>query len=166
MVSSKCSGNIIGVIVTAPIGPAAFNVAGTTIHRTFALPVGHGKPADYSRLGQDQLNIIRRTLNGLKLLIIDELSMVSSLTLMYIHLRLTEVMASNKPFGGISLVCFGDLLQLPPVKGNHPFTSVSFWEAKQRLGSVASVYLWQMFTYEELTINMRQSGDLRYGELL
>ena len=166
MVSSKCSGNIIGVIVTAPTGLAAFNVAGTTIHRTFALPVEHGKPADYSRLGQDQLNIIRQMLKGLKLLIIDELSMVSSLTLMYIHLRLTEVMASNEPFGGISLVCFGDLLQLPPVKGNHPFTSVSFWEAKQRLGSVASVDLWQMFTYEELTINMRQSGDLRYGELL
>ena len=75
-------------------------------------------------------------------------------------------MASNEPFGGISLVCFGDLLQLPPVKGNHPFMSVSFWEAKQRLGSVASMDLWQTFTYDELTINMRQSRDVRYGDLL
>ena len=75
-------------------------------------------------------------------------------------------MASNEPFGGISLVCFGDLLQLPPVKGNHPFMSVSFWEAKQRLVSVASMDLWQTFTYDELTINMRQSRDVRYGDLL
>lgn len=82
MVSSKCSSKVIPVVVTAPTGLAAFNVAGTTIHRTFALPVEHGKPADYTRLSQEQLNTIRHTLKGLKLLIIDELSMVSSLSLM------------------------------------------------------------------------------------
>ena len=59
MVSSKCSRNTIPVVVTAPTGLDAFNVAGTTTHRTFALPVEHGKPADYTRLSQDQLNIIQ-----------------------------------------------------------------------------------------------------------
>jgi len=166
MVCSKCSTNIVPVVVTAPAGLAAFNVSGTTTHRTFALLVEHGKPAGYNRLSQDQLNIIRQTLKGLKVVIINELSIVSSLLLMYINLRLTEIMANNEPFGGISVVCFGDLLQLPPVKINHPFMSVSFWEAKQRLGSVASMDLWQIFMYDELTINMRQSCDVQYGKLL
>ena len=75
-------------------------------------------------------------------------------------------MANNEPFGGISIVCIGNLLELPPVEGNHPFMLVSFWEAKQRLGSVASMDLSQIITYDELTINMRQSRDVQYGKLL
>jgi len=63
-------------------------------------------------------------------------------------------------------VFFADLLQLPPVKGNQPFIPVTFLEAKQRLGAIASVDLWQTFSYDELTINMRQSGDKEYSDLL
>ena len=92
--------------------------------------------------------------------------MVSSLTLLHIHLRLTEIMANNEPFGGISVVCFADFLQLPPVKGNQPFETVTLQEAKQRLGSIASIPLWQMFRYEELTINVWQHGDKTYANLL
>jgi ATP-dependent exoDNAse (exonuclease V) alpha subunit len=128
--------------------------------------VEHGKPADYSALSQEQLTVLRSTLRGLKLLIIDEVSMVSSLTLLFIHLRLTEVMNSKDLFGGISVVFFADLLQLPPVKGNQPFLQVTFLEAKQRLGAIGSIDLWKTFTYNELTINMRQSGDKQYADLL
>ena len=128
-------------VVAAPTGLSAFNVNGTTVHRTLCLPVEHGKPADYCRLNQDQLSVLRRTLKGLKLLIVDEVSMISSITLLYMHLRLTEIMANNDYFGGISVVFFADFLQLPPVKGNQPFVPVSFFEAKQRLGAIASVDL-------------------------
>ena len=166
MVSEKCPGNILPVTVTAPTGMAAFNVGGTTIHRLLSLPVEQGKPADYTRLHQEQLTMIRGTPKNLKLLIIDELSMVSSLTLLYIHLRLTEIMCNNQPFGGISIVCFADFLQLPPVKGNQPFEPVTLRETKQRLGSISSIPLWQTFKYEELTINVRQHGDKTYANLL
>ena len=157
---------VLPVAVTAPTGLAAFNINGTTIHRLLSLPVEHGKPADYSRLQQEQLTVIRATLKDLKLLIIDEISMVSSLTLLYIHLRLTEVMTNDEAFGGISIVCFGDFLQLPPVKGNQQFESVTAREAKQRLGAVSSLALWEKFGYDELTINMRQNSDAAYASLL
>jgi hypothetical protein len=69
-------------------------------------------------------------------------------------------------FGAISVVFFADLLQLPPVKGNQPFVPVTFFEAKQRIGAIAPIELWNAFEYDELTINMRQSGDSQYASLL
>ena len=165
-VSEQLTCNGLSVVVAAPTGLAAFNIGGMTIHRLLCLPVEHGKPADYSRLGQEQLKIIQATLKNLKLLIIDELSMVSSLTVLFIHMRLTEIMDSDDYFGGVNVVFFADFLQLPPVKGNQPFIPVTFLEAKQRLGSIASVDLWQIFSYDELTINMRQSSDKQYAAVL
>jgi len=166
LVSNELSYCGLSVVVAAPTGLAAYNIGGTTIHRLLCLPVEHGKPADYSRLNQDQLKTIRATLKNLQLLIIDEVSMVSSLTLLFIHMRLTEIMCCDDYFGGISVVFFADFLQLPPVKGNQPFVPVTFLEAKQRLGSIASIDLWNIFTYEELTINMRQSSDQKYADVL
>jgi len=52
------------------------------------------------------------------------------------------------------------------VKGNQPFVPVSFFEAKQRIGAIAPIELWNSFEYDELTINMRQSGDSKYASLL
>jgi len=166
LVSKQCAATALPVVVAAPTGLAAFNINGTTIHRVLSLPVEHGKPADYCPLQQEQLTTLRATLRDLKLLIIDEVSMVSSLVLLYIHLRLTEIMSTNEPFGGVSLVFFADFLQLPPVKGNQPFQDVTLRETKQRLGSISSLKLWEMFQYDELTINMRQSADTRYAKLL
>ena len=92
--------------------------------------------------------------------------MVSSLSLLYIHLRLTEIMGRDEFFGGISVVFFADLLQLPPVKGNQPFITVTSLEAKQRIGCIGTIDLWTRFEYQELTINMRQRGDKDYANLL
>ena len=91
-----CKDSTIPVIVSEPTGLAAYKIEGCTIPRILCLPVEHGKPANYSPLIQDQLVIVRATLKELKLLIIDEISMV---TLLYIHLRLIEVMACDKLFG-------------------------------------------------------------------
>ena len=73
---------------------------------------------------------------------IDENSMVSSLMLVFVRLRLTEIMGNNDLFGGISTVFFGDFLQLPLVKGNKPFIAVTAFEAKQRLGAVGTLEIW------------------------
>ena len=143
------------VVVAAPTGLAAFNVGGTTLHRMLSLPVEHGKQSDYKPLNPEQLTTIRATLKRLQLLIVDEISMVSSITLLFVHLRLAEIMSNNNLFGGISTVFFGDLFQLPPVKGNQPFIPVTLLEAKQRVGAVGSVDIWAEMTYDELTANVR-----------
>jgi len=89
------------VVVAALTGLASKNIKGITIHRVLNLPVEHGKPANYNALNAEQLATLCATLRGLKLLVIDEISMVSSLTLLYIHMRLTKVMSNNDLFGGI-----------------------------------------------------------------
>ena len=58
------------------------------------------------------------------MVIIDEVSMVSSLNLVYIHMRLNDIYESDDWFGGKNVLFVGDILQLPPVNGNPVFEKV------------------------------------------
>ncbi|HRD76300.1 MAG TPA: AAA family ATPase [Hyphomicrobiaceae bacterium] len=96
--------------IVAPTGLAAVNVGGQTIHSFFGLPPRLIRSED-----------IRRSRNGsvmrrLKHLIIDEVSMVRSDLMWAIDqsLRLNRG-RPREPFGGVRLILFGDLHQLPPV---------------------------------------------------
>ncbi len=98
------------MVVVAPTGLAAVNVGGQTIHSFFGMPPRLVGPDD-----------IRRSRNGslmrkLKLLVIDEVSMVRSDMMWGIDqsLRINRG-RPREPFGGVRLVMFGDLHQLPPV---------------------------------------------------
>jgi ATP-dependent DNA helicase PIF1 len=97
-------------VVLAPTGLAAVNVGGQTIHSFFGFPPRLIRPDD-----------IRRSRNGgimrkLKLLIIDEVSMVRSDMMWAIDQSLRVNRGRpREPFGGVRLIMFGDLHQLPPV---------------------------------------------------
>ncbi|MBX9683896.1 MAG: AAA family ATPase [Hyphomicrobium sp.] len=98
------------LVVLAPTGLAAINVGGQTIHSFFGFP---------PRLIQE--SDIRRSRNGrimrsLEFLVIDEVSMVRS-DLMWGIDRALRVNRGRprEPFGGVRLLMFGDLHQLPPV---------------------------------------------------
>jgi len=71
IVTRHSGDNSLPVVVAAPTGLAAVNVGGSTIHRVLSLPE-HGKSADYNRLNQDQLTIVRQTLKGFRLLMCDQ----------------------------------------------------------------------------------------------
>ena len=98
------------VVVVAPTGLAAVNVGGQTIHSFFGLPprLVRGDDIKRSRNGR----IMRR----MKYLVIDEVSMVRSDLMWAIDqsLRINRGRA-REPFGGVKLVLFGDMHQLPPV---------------------------------------------------
>lgn len=97
-------------VVVAPTGLAAVNVGGQTIHSFFGFPPRMIQPDD-----------IRRSRNGrimrrMRFLIIDEVSMVRSDLMWAIDqsLRVNRGRA-REAFGGVRLILFGDLHQLPPV---------------------------------------------------
>jgi len=53
-------------------------------------------------------------LAGLRYLIVDEVSMVSTATLQHVHMRMLEGTGKQEPFGGVSMIFVGDFFQLPP----------------------------------------------------
>jgi len=92
--------------------------------------------------------------------------MASSLLLTYIHLRLCEITGKQRFFGGISVIIFGDLLQLPPVKGSEPYIALNREEIRTNLESLGACHLWETFEYDELMINVTQSSNETYTNLL
>ena len=154
--------------ITAPTGLAAFNVGGMTIHRLFQLPVQHGgRSAVHWSLPKAAHKVMKTALRNVKLFIVDEISMVSSLNLAYIHLRLNELYGGVDYFGARNMIVFGDLLQLEPVGGQPVFSPVPDTVVKYRIGCATSPNIWEeTVVYDELTINERQKGDKDYATLL
>lgn len=116
-------------LLTAPTGTGLFNISGITIHSVLSLPAKEKRfqnKTDYIPVGNDKKNELRCKLQHLKILIIDEVSMVGSQTLINIHKRLQEIMGEKSEdiqFGSISIMTVGDLLQLPPVGDSPVFAS-------------------------------------------
>ena len=118
----------------------------------------------YKPLTGAKLQQIQACMRYVHCVTIDEISMVSNLTLLHVHLRLTEIFGlqrgNNNWFGSQNVIVFGDLLQLPPVKGEEVFLGLSENKVKDHIGTVsAPLSLWSNFSYDELTINQRQKND-------
>ncbi len=101
------------IAVLAPTGVAALNVKGQTIHSFFgfkpSITIERVKKIRYS----DEASNIYKKLDAI---VIDEISMVRADLLDCVDkfLRLNGP-ERKRPFGGIQMVFFGDLYQLPPV---------------------------------------------------
>ena len=103
----------VKVVKSAPTSKAAFNIKGNTLHAAFKIPAN--RSFEYCALDSDRLNTIRTQLKKLKVIFIDEISMVGSGMFNFFNLRLQQIMGNKEPFGGISLITVGDLFQLKPV---------------------------------------------------
>ncbi|XP_058791053.1 ATP-dependent DNA helicase PIF1-like [Phymastichus coffea] len=156
--------------VAAPTGIAAFNIEGLTIHRLLQLPVEQGGTAKYKSLSVNTLKRVRQSFKDVDFIIIDEISMISNITLIYIHLRLVEIFGTSDKEDGwfrkIHIIVFGDLLQLPPVREDFAFITLTRSQIEKYIKGMSSFNLWALFECEELTINMRQKNDKDHSEIL
>ncbi len=118
------------IIVAAPTGVAAINAGGVTLHSLFQLPFHPFLPTKNhkeelitkTRIGKQRLQLLRK----MELLVIDEISMVRADTMDAIDTLLKHVRKNyTQPFGGIQLLCIGDLFQLPPVAQNQEWSILS-----------------------------------------
>jgi len=98
------------VAVVAPTGVAAVNVKGVTIHRFFGFNIHSTleNPGSYKSHVRDKLRAVES-------IIIDEISMVRADLLDMMDKRLRLARKNPLPFGGVDIIAFGDLYQLPPV---------------------------------------------------
>ncbi|MCP2031294.1 ATP-dependent exoDNAse (exonuclease V) alpha subunit [Okibacterium sp. HSC-33S16] len=102
------------IVICAPTGVAALNVGGQTIHSLFRLPIGLIADHDI-----EQNDALKKLLNTIDTLIIDEVSMVNADLMDAIDRSLRQArQRRHEPFGGVQVVLFGDPYQLAPVPGH------------------------------------------------
>ena len=159
VVKEKCK-----IILAAPTGISAAGISGMTLHSVLNLPIEHHGKMTYKPLTGPNLQQIQAYVRHIHCVIIDEISMVSNITLLHIHLRLTEIFGCNRTnnnwFGSQNVIVFGDLLQLPPVKGDEVFVSLSEKQVKAAIGMLSTdLSLFSYFGYDELNVNQRQKDD-------
>ena len=114
----------VNVIMLAPTDKAAFNIKGNTIHSTLAVPVCQSL-RNYKPLDSSRLNTLRSQLGGLKLIFLDEISMVGSTMFnIQINNRLKDIKGSKEDFGGVSIIAIGDLFQLESVMDRYIYSKI------------------------------------------
>jgi len=154
------------VLLTAFAGKAACIINGTTLHTAFALPFNQMR-GSLPELSNDVANTIRSQLVHLKLLIIDEISMVGTKIFHYVNQRLIQITGQNLPFGGVNVIVVGDLHQLPPVGDQKVFKPLQ----KPNNNPIGKLFgpvsqLWENFEYFQLTEVMRQKDDAAFVDAL
>ena len=155
--SSDCP----NVLVCAPTGKAAYIIGGTTIHGGFNFEF---TVKDYNSLTDKKLAEMREGLKNLKLIIIDEMSMVSADIFCKIHRRLSELhYGTDDAFANIGMILVGDLLQLKPIMAKYIFESPNDKKNRQ-LYQVLK--LWNDFKVIVLKHNHRQGEGNQWTELL
>jgi ATP-dependent DNA helicase PIF1 len=97
-------------VVLTPTGVAALTVEGATINSFFGFPP---RLLESKNIPLDKHK--QPLYQALELIIIDEVSMVRPDVLDAIDYSLRLHRQSIRPFGGVQLIFFGDLYQLPPV---------------------------------------------------
>ena len=76
---------------------------------------------EHRALSWDHLNTLRNWFHGIQWILLDEFSMVGNTMLKLIHLQLQEAKGNKLPFGGVNIICVGDLYQLQPVMQSYGY---------------------------------------------
>ncbi len=119
--------------ICASTGIAATHIGGSTIHSWAGIGI-----SEY--LSRHDLHAIAKRgtttkrIKNKKVLIIDEVSMLSGAILDNVNAMCKLVKSSDEPFGGMQVICVGDFFQLPPVTHGEAkrfaFESAAWTEAE------------------------------------
>ena len=141
--------------IVAPTGIAASHLKGQTVHSYFSLGIRDSIDDGYIEFLLEKKYLMTR-FSKLKILIIDEVSMISPEIFSSIDQILRAFKDAAKPFGGVQVILSGDFFQLPPV-------SKSYKEKR---------FAWQSPAWKELELRtcylekkFRQNDDILIGIL-
>jgi ATP-dependent exoDNAse (exonuclease V) alpha subunit len=142
------------VIVLAPTGIAAINVEGSTIHSFFRFAPQLVEKANIRR------DFTREDLfDKIDMIVIDEISMVRADLLDGIDYSLRLNRKNKTPFGGVQMIFFGDLYQLPPVVAGKDLTDYFEEHFGGPFFFNAKVFEGLSFEYMELQTIFRQKDE-------
>ncbi|CAF4942161.1 unnamed protein product [Pieris macdunnoughi] len=134
-------------IACASTGKAAVAIDGTTVHTALKISLSRLLP-----LSTEVAHQYRALFKYVKVLIIDEISMIGAELLSQIDSRLKQITGDFKTnFGGLDVILIGDLRQLPPVRATPIY--------KQQKQKIVGPILWRGFRFFELDQVMRQANQ-------
>lgn len=160
-----------GCLILAPTNLAAnLYYQGKTMHSFF-----HGYFDNLDEGFQNPNNVteskalpLKRVLEKIQLLVIDEISMVRADTFEMMNEICKMAMQSDLPFGGIPTVLVGDIFQLPPIVSTQAeqdflqkeYGGIYFFHSHVIQNNLSNIKLF------ELEKSFRQINDLEYVEIL
>lgn len=154
------------VVALAFTGVAALNIDGQTIHSFFKF--------GFDVLNPNNITIDYKTkeiLRNIDTVVIDEASMVRVDLLEAIDAKLKLARSNSLPFGGVQIVLFGDLFQLPPVVTdgqlhryfNHTYGGSYFFSAPSfKNGQFKAYELTNIFRQKDPTF-IELLNEIRHG---
>jgi len=109
----------VEVAITASTGIAATHIGGMTIHSWAGIGIKDqlsNRDLDY----MEQQQYIWKRFENVKVLIIDEISMLKDTTLDMVDRVCKTFKRNERPFGGLQVIFSGDFFQLPPIEKFSP----------------------------------------------
>lgn len=140
------------VVVGCYTGTAAFAVGGRTLHGIFKLHEKH--------LSAKEITALSNLYGSLECLIIDEISFLSNSLFSQIEERCRNIKQNDMLFGGISVICVGDLFQL------QPLGQCIFMDFVNGIDAMKQNIWKDNFSYHCLTQIMRQQDGSMFAQLL
>jgi ATP-dependent DNA helicase PIF1 len=150
--------------ITASTGIAATHMGGVTIHSWTGLGIrAHLSEFDLESLQEKQY--LYKRLEKVKVLIIDEVSMLHHFRLDMVDKVLKAFKRSDEPFGGIQVILCGDFFQLPPVsRYGEPDPKFIYHSRSWKEGEFKVCYLEEQFRQND-DISLRVLNAIRENRI-
>ena len=150
--------------IVAPTGIAASHLKGQTIHSFFALGIRDTVVDNGYVEFLLEKSYLKSRFSKLKVLIIDEISMVSPEIFASMDKVLRAFKNSPEPFGGVQVVISGDFFQLPPVSKTFKEKRFAWQSPVWRSLELKSCYLSEKFRQEDNRL-IQVLDEIRTGEV-
>ena len=157
--------------VSAATGIAATHVGGMTLHSWSGIGIAESlSEADVDRIASKEH--IARRIQKAKVLIIEEISMLSAKTFEMADAICREVRRLDQPFGGLTVILVGDFFQLPPISRGRD-VAFAYESPVWRNLNLITCYLTEQYRQDDTTfldvLSAIRSGEvetLHHEELL
>ena len=149
--------------IVAPTGIAASHLGGQTIHSFFALGIRENIDEEYVEFLMEK-KYLKTRFSKLKLLIIDEVSMVSPELFSAMDLVLRGFKGVDAPFGGVQVVISGDFFQLPPVSKQPKEKRFAWQSPSWKALELQTCYLEEKFRQDDNRL-IDVLDDIRSGNI-
>jgi ATP-dependent exoDNAse (exonuclease V) alpha subunit len=150
--------------IVAPTGIAASHLKGQTIHSFFALGIRDTVVDNGYVQFLMEKSYLKSRFSKLKVLIIDEVSMVSPEVFSSMDKVLRAFKNSPEPFGGVQVVISGDFFQLPPVSKEFKEKRFAWQSQVWKYLELKSCYLQEKFRQDDDRL-IKILDEIRTGEV-